>query len=44
MRFANAAGDSDYIRLQVLTPINVLDRDKQLCVVKKLTPRFLASS
>ena len=31
---ANAAGDSNYVRVQVLTPINVLDRDKQLGVVK----------
>ena len=31
---SNAAGDSNYVRVQVLTPINVLDRDKQLGVVK----------
>src|ERR1700692_4690855 len=34
---SNAAGDSNYVRVQVLTPINVLDRDKQLGVVKQLT-------
>jgi phenylpyruvate tautomerase PptA (4-oxalocrotonate tautomerase family) len=34
---ANAAGASNYIRVQVLTPVNVLDRDKQLGVVKELT-------
>src|SRR6266853_1020907 len=34
---SNAAGDSNYVRVQVLTPINVLDRDKQLGVVKELT-------
>ena len=34
---ANAAGDSNYVRVQVLTPIDVLDRDKQLGVVKELT-------
>ena len=34
---ANAAGASNYIRIQVLTPVNVLDRDKQLGVVKELT-------
>jgi phenylpyruvate tautomerase PptA (4-oxalocrotonate tautomerase family) len=34
---SNAAGDSNYIRVQLLTPINVLDRDKQLGVVKELT-------
>jgi hypothetical protein len=26
---ANAAGASDYVRVQVLTPVGVLDRDKQ---------------
>jgi phenylpyruvate tautomerase PptA (4-oxalocrotonate tautomerase family) len=34
---ANAAGDTNYIRVQVLTPVGVLDRDKQLGVVKELT-------
>lgn len=34
---SNAAGDSNYVRIQVLTPVNVLDRDKQLGVVRELT-------
>ena len=34
---ANAAGASNYVRVQVLTPVNVLDRDKQLGVVRELT-------
>ena len=34
---SNAAGASNYVRVQVLTPIGVLDRDKQLGVVKELT-------
>ena len=34
---SNASGDSDYVRVQVLTPVGVLDRDKQLGVVKELT-------
>jgi len=34
---SNAVGASNYIRVQVLTPIGVLDRDKQLGVVKELT-------
>src|SRR6201981_2367184 len=34
---SNGAGASDYIRVQVLTPVGVLDRDKQLGVVKELT-------
>src|SRR4029077_16073386 len=33
----NAARASNYIRVQVLTPVGVLDRDKQLGVVKELT-------
>jgi len=34
---SNVAGDSNYVRVQVLTPVGVLDRDKQLGVVKELT-------
>jgi phenylpyruvate tautomerase PptA (4-oxalocrotonate tautomerase family) len=34
---SNVAGDDNYVRVQVLTPIGVLDRDKQLGVVKELT-------
>ena len=34
---SNAAGDSNYVRVQVLTPVGVLDRDKQLGVVHELT-------
>ena len=34
---SNAAGDSNYVRVQVLTPVGVLDRDKQLGVVRELT-------
>ena len=34
---SNVAGDNNYVRVQVLTPIGVLDRDKQLGVVKELT-------
>jgi phenylpyruvate tautomerase PptA (4-oxalocrotonate tautomerase family) len=34
---SNAAGTSNYIRVEVLTPVGVLDRDKQLGVVKELT-------
>src|SRR5260370_30022654 len=34
---ANAAGDSNYVRVQVLTPVGVLDRAKQLGVVKEMT-------
>src|SRR5580693_10484851 len=41
---ANAAGASNYIRVQVLTPVNVLDRDKQLGVVKELTEIVAAAA
>jgi phenylpyruvate tautomerase PptA (4-oxalocrotonate tautomerase family) len=34
---SNVAGRGDYIRVQVLTPTGVLNRDKQLGVVKDLT-------
>jgi phenylpyruvate tautomerase PptA (4-oxalocrotonate tautomerase family) len=34
---ANVNGESDYVRVQVLTPTGALDRDKQLGVVKELT-------
>ncbi len=41
---ANAAGESNYIRVQVLTPVGVLDRDKQLGVVKELTEIIAAAA
>lgn len=34
---SNVSGDADYVRVQVLTPIGVLDREKQLGVVRELT-------
>src|ERR1700755_1604310 len=34
---STASGRSDYVRVQVLTPAGVLDRDKQLGVVEELT-------
>jgi len=34
---SNVAGASNYVRVQVLTPVGVLDRDKQLGVVRELT-------
>jgi phenylpyruvate tautomerase PptA (4-oxalocrotonate tautomerase family) len=41
---SNAAGDSNYVRVQVLTPEGVLDRDKQLGVVKELTDIVAAAA
>jgi phenylpyruvate tautomerase PptA (4-oxalocrotonate tautomerase family) len=34
---SNVNGDSNYVRVQVLTPVGVLDREKQLGVVSELT-------
>src|ERR1700680_5095839 len=41
---SNAAGDSNYVRVRVLTPVNVLDRTKQLGVVKELTEIVAAAA
>jgi phenylpyruvate tautomerase PptA (4-oxalocrotonate tautomerase family) len=41
---SNVAGDSNYVRVQVLTPVNVLDRDKQLGVVRELTDIVAAAA
>jgi phenylpyruvate tautomerase PptA (4-oxalocrotonate tautomerase family) len=41
---SNVSGDSNYVRVQVLTPIGVLDRDKQLGVVKDLTDIVAAAA
>jgi phenylpyruvate tautomerase PptA (4-oxalocrotonate tautomerase family) len=41
---ANASGDSNYVRIQVLTPVGVLDRDKKLGVVKDLTDIVAAAA
>jgi phenylpyruvate tautomerase PptA (4-oxalocrotonate tautomerase family) len=41
---SNAVGDSNHVRVQVLTPIGVLDRDKQLGVVKELTDIVAAAA
>src|SRR5271169_4398346 len=41
---SNAAGDSNYVRVQVLTPVGVLDREKQLGVVKELTDIVAAAA
>lgn len=34
---SNVDGDSNYVRVQVLTNLGALDRDKQLAVVEQLT-------
>jgi phenylpyruvate tautomerase PptA (4-oxalocrotonate tautomerase family) len=41
---SNVAGESNYVRVQVLTPVGVLDRDKQLGVVRELTDIVAAAA
>jgi phenylpyruvate tautomerase PptA (4-oxalocrotonate tautomerase family) len=41
---STASGAGDYVRVQVLTPAGVLDRDKQLGVVKELTEIVAAAA
>ncbi len=41
---SNVAGDNDYVRVQVLTPVGVLDRDKQIGVVRELTDIVAAAA
>ena len=41
---SNVSGDSNYARVQVLTPAGVLDRDNQLGVVKELTEIVAAAA
>jgi phenylpyruvate tautomerase PptA (4-oxalocrotonate tautomerase family) len=42
--FSNVVGDNNYVRVQVLTPVGVLDRDKQLGVVRELTDIVAAAA
>jgi phenylpyruvate tautomerase PptA (4-oxalocrotonate tautomerase family) len=41
---SNAAGAGNHVRVQVLTPVGVLDRAKQLGVVKELTDIVAAAA
>lgn len=41
---ANANGDSTYVRIQVLTPVGVLDRDKKLGVTREMTEIVAAAA
>ena len=41
---ANVDGDSDYVRVQVLTNAGALDRDKQIAVVRQLTELVAAAA
>jgi phenylpyruvate tautomerase PptA (4-oxalocrotonate tautomerase family) len=41
---SNVDGESDYVRVEVLTPVGLLDREKQLGVVKELTEIVAAAA
>ncbi|HCF99442.1 MAG TPA: 4-oxalocrotonate tautomerase [Chloroflexi bacterium] len=41
---ANAQGESNYVRVQILTPVGVLDREKQLGVVNEMTEIVAAAA
>ncbi len=41
---SNVDGDGSYVRVQVLTPAGVLDREKQLGVVRELTEIVAAAA
>src|SRR6204780_5844506 len=41
---SNVAGDSTYVRVQVLTNADALDRDKQLAVVRQFTDLVAAAA
>lgn len=41
---SNVDGDGNYVRIQVLTNIGALDRDKQLAVVRQLTDLAAAAA
>jgi phenylpyruvate tautomerase PptA (4-oxalocrotonate tautomerase family) len=41
---SNVTGNGNYVRVQVLTPAGVLDRDKQLGVVEELTKIVAAAA
>jgi phenylpyruvate tautomerase PptA (4-oxalocrotonate tautomerase family) len=41
---SNVDGDSNYVRVQVLTNVGALDRDKQLAVVEQLTALIASAS
>jgi len=41
---SNVGGENNYVRVQVLTPVGVLDRTKQLGVVRELTDIVAAAA
>jgi phenylpyruvate tautomerase PptA (4-oxalocrotonate tautomerase family) len=41
---SNATGDNNYVRVQILTPVGVLNREKQLGVARELTDIVAAAA
>jgi phenylpyruvate tautomerase PptA (4-oxalocrotonate tautomerase family) len=41
---SNARGDTSYIRIEVLTPVGILDREKKLGVVREMTDIVAAAA
>jgi len=41
---SNAAGDNNYVRVQVLTPVNVLNREKQVGVSSRELTDIVAAA
>ncbi|WP_434386652.1 tautomerase family protein [Melittangium boletus] len=41
---ANARGQSNHVRVQILTPVGILDREKKLGVTKELTDIIAAAA
>jgi phenylpyruvate tautomerase PptA (4-oxalocrotonate tautomerase family) len=41
---SNARGDTNYVRVEVLTPVGILDREKKLGVVKEMTEIIAAAA
>jgi phenylpyruvate tautomerase PptA (4-oxalocrotonate tautomerase family) len=41
---ANANGENNYVRIQVLTPVGVLDRDKKIGVTREMTDIVAAAA
>lgn len=42
--FGDANGDSNHVRVDVLTPVGILDRDKKLGVTRELTEIVVAAA
>jgi phenylpyruvate tautomerase PptA (4-oxalocrotonate tautomerase family) len=41
---SNARGDTNYVRIEILTPVGILDREKKLGVVREMTDIVAAAA